>query len=73
MLIRYIRDNNGNFTVTLLGTTQTIVVLPRFFCRITNASSRAVIGVTEITEAQASTLGFVTEVSANDYACAAIA
>jgi hypothetical protein len=62
MPIRYIRDNNGNIHVNIIGNQNhphTIVILPHFFSRITGVSISAKLGYIEINVLQAVNLGFI--------------
>lgn len=62
MPIRYIRDNNGNIHVNIIGNQDylhTIVLLPHFFSRITGVSKSAKLGYIEINVLQAVNLGII--------------
>lgn len=49
----------GLFFVSLVGYNQQIVCFPKPFGRITGADERALIGVRDVTSAQATELGFI--------------
>lgn len=54
--IKYVREL-GNFIVE--HGRQRLVAQSRFFCRLTNASPNAIVGITDVTVETAAELGFV--------------
>lgn len=58
--IRYVLVPDLNvFAVSLIGRNQRIIVQPRFFCRMTGVSDRAVLGCRGVTAEEATALGFI--------------
>lgn len=57
--ITYEKHKNGNYHVTLLAISQTIILIPRFFKKIMGMKGNVLLGCCDISHETLDNLGFI--------------